>query len=175
MVPQFVVALMAAAVSVMAELNTHLVPLAALKKLNDAQCSFPSSFTINDFKFWKPDSGNTDDEVFYDFNYVDALTNVITPCHLNGSSQPNGPAGLTARWPCDNKWVQFIWKEDTNRLTLIEQACPTEEPGFEASGNITPTFSCTEEPDLGGRGPGQLCSTPSYSANFTSLEPIPMD
>lgn len=119
------------------------------------------------------------------FSYADAGTGISTTCRRDPSRAPVYPIpGTLARYPCDNKLVEFSWVAEhwlgKNQLSLMEASCPppnVTDPqghrGIEASGLVFLNMTCTESTGNGTRGPGRECSSPNFDATFSSLAPRP--
>jgi hypothetical protein len=113
---------LAAAAHLGAALPTYTIPLAMSKALAENEdCTLPEGFEVQNFQIWTPAPGNNRTSVI-NFGYRDNSTSIVTACHFNQTSVNVGPAGLTPRYACDNKIVEFIWQNGT--LTLVEKACP---------------------------------------------------
>lgn len=93
-------------------------------------CIMPASFDIRNFHVFSPQDSSKSFLIQFTFNDTD--TNINTNCQYNSSSVNVGPAGLTPRWACDNRNVQFIYENgdsstnDDPTLTIIEKACPDQ-------------------------------------------------
>ncbi len=105
--------------------TAYKVPATLAKLADENGCILPQGFIVTGYQMWTPAAGNSN-PMLIDFQYEDGSTSTITPCHLNASSPNVAADGDTARWPCDNKLVSFIWQD--RQLTLIEKACPFTTP-----------------------------------------------
>jgi len=153
----------------------YSIPLTPPKEfVADASCTSPESFVIEQFEVWTPAAGNNRSTII-NFGYWDNSTDIQTVCHFNGTSKNVAGPGLTARYPCDDPTVEFIWQSST--LTMIEAVCPQSNPStpLEAAGEVTPTLACvaTSYNSTFSSGFDCFAEETSIPANFTSLEPTP--
>lgn len=101
--------------------------LRALVDANDA-CDFPDEYVIQDFV----GKSNSTDGVLasYNFTFIDQTTTTTSLCHFNSTSVSTTPGGLTPRYACEDRDVQFIWEDDEKDLTMIQRVCPGAD-GYE--------------------------------------------
>ncbi|KAK4158498.1 hypothetical protein C8A00DRAFT_10757 [Chaetomidium leptoderma] len=174
MMLHFILALVAATQLAMA-FPTDKAPMAMVKTILDTQfCVMPEEFVVKNFQVWTPDAGNNRSAII-NFNYSDDDTHIDTKCQFNETSVNVGPEGLTPRYACDNKLVEFIWENGT--LTMVERDCPLETLNrpYEVAGTITPMLTCLASAQNSTMGAGNSCwSRPKVmAAVFISLEPTP--
>lgn len=92
-----------------------------VRMVNDADCIFPSNYTVSNFTAFTPTDGNSTETVIK-FNFVDNGTSIVTQCEKNSTSKSTEKPGLAPRYACGNPRVQFIWQNTT--LSMIEGVCP---------------------------------------------------
>ncbi|KAB5580734.1 hypothetical protein GE09DRAFT_449541 [Coniochaeta sp. 2T2.1] len=154
----------------------YKIPFTFNKFLALDTCSNPARFEVQNFTIWTPAAGNNASTVI-DFGYLDKGTNLQTTCHFNATSRNTMPKGYTPRFACENSIVEFIWQNETQKLTMIEAACPddTGDDRFEASGSAVPTLGCTATTCGYTYGDGNFCraNVTAIQAQFFSLQPRP--
>ena len=89
--------------------------------VNDADCIFPSNYTISNFTAYTP-AGSNSTQTVVKFTFADNGTDIVTPCERNSTSKSTAKPGLAPRYSCGNPRVQFIWQNAT--LSMVEGVCP---------------------------------------------------
>ncbi|KAL8388363.1 hypothetical protein RB595_009292 [Gaeumannomyces hyphopodioides] len=176
--------LLAASIWTAAALPSWAPPPRVLRQRQSVCQDTPKSAHVTDFAAYFASDGD-ENKTTISFSYVDPGTGISTTCRRDPSRAPVYPIpGTLARYPCDNKLVEFSWIAENwmgkDQLSLIEASCPpanVTDPqgrrGTEASGLAFLNMTCTESPGNGTRGPGRECSSPDLDVKFSSLAPRP--
>lgn len=86
-------------------------------------CNLPDDYHILDFSAQSQDAGNTLSA--FNFTFTDDTTIITTDCYFNSTSTPNPSQGKPVpRYPCNDRRIEFIWEDDTQKLWMIQQVCP---------------------------------------------------
>ena len=90
-----------------------LLPAALTVPLTPRTCTEPTTFEINDFQTFSPDSDNTISNATLIFRFADVATNVSTSCDRTSST------GFTSWTKCDDAPVHYSF--DGTTLLLREK------------------------------------------------------